>query len=210
MLPVKYFGWGLLLIALCTSPILAQKLDVPIDVSLAAGVSKSTTTVTMVVNPSITVSVRDKNSPTITIGYIANLFTTTPEYATYRTGAICNDGWRSYSTGSGTCSGHRGVRNWTTMTECSRYCWDDTTSNISAVYVSIGANVSTPIENLTGTASVGIAGANLRIAQVGVRYKVSECCSSYNIKLLESSVVANVMLTNTNLKIITFGVNWRL
>lgn len=30
-----------------------------------------------------------------------------------RTGAICKDGWRSYSTGSGTCSHHGGVRTWT-------------------------------------------------------------------------------------------------
>ena len=27
-------------------------------------------------------------------------------------GAICADGWRSYSAGSGTCSWHGGVRNW--------------------------------------------------------------------------------------------------
>ena len=30
----------------------------------------------------------------------------------YRTGAICRDGWRSRSTGSGTCSWHGGVRKW--------------------------------------------------------------------------------------------------
>lgn len=30
----------------------------------------------------------------------------------YRVGAICNDGWRSHSTGSGTCSGHGGVDYW--------------------------------------------------------------------------------------------------
>jgi hypothetical protein len=30
----------------------------------------------------------------------------------YRTGAICFDGWRSYSTGSGTCSWHGGVYKW--------------------------------------------------------------------------------------------------
>jgi hypothetical protein len=29
-----------------------------------------------------------------------------------RTGAICRDGWRSYSTGSGTCSHHGGVDHW--------------------------------------------------------------------------------------------------
>jgi len=29
-----------------------------------------------------------------------------------RQGAICNDGWRSYSTGSGTCSWHGGVSYW--------------------------------------------------------------------------------------------------
>ena len=30
-----------------------------------------------------------------------------------RTGAICNDGWRSSATGSGACSGHGGVAYWT-------------------------------------------------------------------------------------------------
>jgi hypothetical protein len=30
----------------------------------------------------------------------------------YRTGAICRDGWRSRSTGSGTCSWHGGVHKW--------------------------------------------------------------------------------------------------
>ena len=29
-----------------------------------------------------------------------------------RIGAICNDGWRSHSTGSGTCSHHGGVDYW--------------------------------------------------------------------------------------------------
>ena len=29
-----------------------------------------------------------------------------------RVGAICNDGWRSYSTGRGTCSHHKGVHHW--------------------------------------------------------------------------------------------------
>lgn len=38
-----------------------------------------------------------------------------PEYDYYDEpsgGAICNDGWRSYSTGSGTCSWHGGVAYW--------------------------------------------------------------------------------------------------
>ena len=30
----------------------------------------------------------------------------------YRVGAICEDGWRSSSTGSGTCSWHGGVDHW--------------------------------------------------------------------------------------------------
>ena len=30
-----------------------------------------------------------------------------------RDGAICEDGWKSSSTGSGTCSHHGGVDNWT-------------------------------------------------------------------------------------------------
>jgi hypothetical protein len=29
-----------------------------------------------------------------------------------RTGATCEDGWKSYSTGSGTCSHHGGVDHW--------------------------------------------------------------------------------------------------
>jgi hypothetical protein len=31
-----------------------------------------------------------------------------------RTGAVCRDGWRSSSTGSGTCSHHGGVDYWIT------------------------------------------------------------------------------------------------
>jgi hypothetical protein len=30
-----------------------------------------------------------------------------------RTGAVCNDGWKSAATGSGACSHHDGVRYWT-------------------------------------------------------------------------------------------------
>ena len=30
----------------------------------------------------------------------------------YRVGAICRDGWHSYSTGRGTCSHHGGVDYW--------------------------------------------------------------------------------------------------
>ena len=30
-----------------------------------------------------------------------------------RDGAVCNDDWVSHSTGSGTCSSHDGVREWT-------------------------------------------------------------------------------------------------
>lgn len=35
-----------------------------------------------------------------------------PIYSSERIGAICNDGWRSFSTGNGTCSHHRGVDHW--------------------------------------------------------------------------------------------------
>lgn len=35
-----------------------------------------------------------------------------------RTGAICNDNTTTTSTGSGTCSGHGGVKEWTTKKEC--------------------------------------------------------------------------------------------
>ena len=34
------------------------------------------------------------------------------KYVKVRVGAICNDGSRSYSTGSGTCSWHGGVHYW--------------------------------------------------------------------------------------------------
>lgn len=33
-----------------------------------------------------------------------------------RNGATCRDGWHSYSTGSGTCSGHGGVSCWDCLT----------------------------------------------------------------------------------------------
>lgn len=36
-----------------------------------------------------------------------------PIFGSERNGAICNDGWRSYSTGRGTCSHHGGVDHWT-------------------------------------------------------------------------------------------------
>lgn len=35
-----------------------------------------------------------------------------PIYQKVRVGAICYDGWRSYSTGRGTCSHHGGVKEW--------------------------------------------------------------------------------------------------
>jgi hypothetical protein len=36
-----------------------------------------------------------------------------PIYGSERNGAICRDGWVSYSTGRGTCSHHGGVDHWT-------------------------------------------------------------------------------------------------
>jgi len=36
--------------------------------------------------------------------------------------AVCNDGWISQSTGSGTCSWHNGVRDWLPNGWCSRDC----------------------------------------------------------------------------------------
>lgn len=36
-----------------------------------------------------------------------------------RVGAVCRDGTHSYSTGSGTCSHHKGVRKWK-----HEYWWD--------------------------------------------------------------------------------------
>ena len=41
-----------------------------------------------------------------------NIISDTFEIRGDRIGAICNDGWRSYSTGSGTCSHHGGVDYW--------------------------------------------------------------------------------------------------
>ena len=38
--------------------------------------------------------------------------TTSTTIRGHRIGAICEDGWRSYSTGSGTCSSHGGVDYW--------------------------------------------------------------------------------------------------
>lgn len=35
-----------------------------------------------------------------------------------RTGAVCVDNTTTTSTGSGTCSGHGGVKEWTTKEEC--------------------------------------------------------------------------------------------
>ena len=35
-----------------------------------------------------------------------------PIFGSQRIGAICDDGWRSYSTGRGTCSHHGGVDRW--------------------------------------------------------------------------------------------------
>lgn len=40
-------------------------------------------------------------------------------------GAICNDGWVSSSTGSGTCSWHGGVREWTASSAPQRYSAQD-------------------------------------------------------------------------------------
>ena len=35
------------------------------------------------------------------------------EFKQERTGAVCNDGWRSTATGQGACSHHDGVKYWT-------------------------------------------------------------------------------------------------
>jgi hypothetical protein len=43
---------------------------------------------------------------------VADAVIDTPSSARYRIGAICMDGWRSSSTGSGTCSSHGGVSYW--------------------------------------------------------------------------------------------------
>ena len=55
-------------------------------------------------------------SALLAIGLIVGGFGLGPQiqaqYGAYRVGAICNDGWQSQSTGSGTCSHHGGVACW--------------------------------------------------------------------------------------------------
>jgi hypothetical protein len=48
-------------------------------------------------------------------------------YETYRIGAVCNDGWVSSSTGSGTCSHHGGVNYWKIRSD-KKLHWIDTRS----------------------------------------------------------------------------------
>ena len=45
-----------------------------------------------------------------------------PVYSSERSGAICNDGWVSNSTGRGTCSHHGGVKRWTYYQVGYHYC----------------------------------------------------------------------------------------
>lgn len=45
------------------------------------------------------------------VQYLTNKCRVNSEYY-YRTGAICMDGWKSSSTGRGTCSYHGGVKEW--------------------------------------------------------------------------------------------------
>tara|TARA_Y100001970_G_C13640192_1_gene558485 strand:- start:62 stop:478 length:417 start_codon:yes stop_codon:yes gene_type:complete len=46
------------------------------------------------------------------LNHIPSYKTYTPPIYNYRIGAICNDGWESYATGSGACSWHEGVAYW--------------------------------------------------------------------------------------------------
>jgi hypothetical protein len=50
--------------------------------------------------------------PGTTIHWTEYTYTNNNRNSGYRTGAICRDGWRSYSTGRGTCSHHGGVSYW--------------------------------------------------------------------------------------------------
>jgi hypothetical protein len=45
----------------------------------------------------------------IVISFVVCLYTTSSRK---KVGATCEDGWKSYSTGSGTCSHHGGVEHW--------------------------------------------------------------------------------------------------
>lgn len=64
-----------------------------------------------------------------------------------RTGAICNDGWRSTSTGSGTCSSHDGVRYWTyqQITVCdTTICVDTVVTRFVPSPITSTAIIDTP------------------------------------------------------------------
>jgi hypothetical protein len=54
-----------------------------------------------------------------------------------RIGAICNDGWRSYSTGSGTCSHHGGVDYWLYAPSTTQTEYEDSEVNTLGVLVSL-------------------------------------------------------------------------
>ena len=95
----------------------------PLPLPTATTVVPTTTTTTTTPVPPTTTT----NAPTTTIPKVAISSNAYSPYSSfvpepkklkvkqtlfYRTGAICFDGWRSYSTGSGTCSWHGGVHKW--------------------------------------------------------------------------------------------------
>ena len=54
-----------------------------------------------------------------------------------RIGAICNDGWRSYSTGSGTCSYHGGVDYWLYAPSTTQTGYEESEINAFGVLISL-------------------------------------------------------------------------
>ena len=60
-------------------------------------------------------------------------------------GAICNDGWLSSSSGSGTCSWHGGVSSWTSP---SSYSWSTPSTRNSWSLPSLGSTSTYRLPNL--------------------------------------------------------------
>ncbi len=65
------------------------------------------------------------------------IFSNTYETRGNRIGAICNDGWRSYSTGSGTCSHHGGVDYWLYAPSTTHTEYEESEMNVFGVLTSI-------------------------------------------------------------------------
>jgi len=66
-----------------------------------------------------------------------NTISNTYETRGNRIGAICNDGWRSYSTGSGTCSHHGGVDYWLYAPSTTQTSYEESEINAFGVLISL-------------------------------------------------------------------------